>query len=507
MQFALFFLTISIKRNSIEGDYLCFLENGYVIGNNRDRNMNVRKKEYKGLELYELSASQELNAFQLNFCLHKNVAQIPTYIITDHRLDPQIFKKALIIEQERNDCLREHFVRTLKGTRSYFLPSLPEPEIGFADFSGKTREDMVAYLLEDAKKTIRYLKGQVFRTILFTTWDGRSGLYFNVSHMNMDIAAVFIFYRDLLSVYLALENGTEMPAPLTRFEDSLIRDLERKHDQKRHDADAAFFNSVYPPDNPSFCAGVDGMRMLNKTRKRRRDPNYRFAIYVDLLHDKSLTLRCHMDGDEIRRVDDFAREYHAPLQSLIILGMRSYLSAINERSENVTFAMVNNRRVRVDDLHCGGLRIQAQHLRTIVKEDATFTEALKTVTQEQLAVMRHSDFSIMDSFKIESKNQKHLMTEADVSMVLSCVPLDSTFTIEGMNIEFDGMTTGHFASNLYALIVPSFTDGGMDFFYEYRPFNFTEEEIGRLHEETVRLIRMGMEHPDITIGELMDSVK
>ena len=43
-------------------------------------------------------------------------------------------------------------------------------------------------------------KGEDFRIIFFNSFDGRYGIYINVTHLCMDAAAVFVFFSDLLAV-------------------------------------------------------------------------------------------------------------------------------------------------------------------------------------------------------------------------------------------------------------------------------------------------------------------
>lgn len=43
----------------------------------------------------------------------------------------------------------------------------------------------------------------------------------------------------------------------------------------------------------------------------------------------------------------------------------------------------------------------------------------------------------------------------------------------------------------------------MDFYYEYRTHNFTENDIIELHKNAMEIIKIGIDNPNITIGELL----
>ena len=68
-------------------------------------------------------------------------------------------------------------------------------------------------------------KGEDFRIIFFNSFDGRYGIYINVTHLCMDAAAVFVFFSDLLAVYDHLKNGKPMPRPLGEYKKTIRKEL------------------------------------------------------------------------------------------------------------------------------------------------------------------------------------------------------------------------------------------------------------------------------------------
>lgn len=464
-------------------------------------------KEYKNLPLYEFSPSQESTIYQQDFCLHKNVDQVPTYMMTDHKIDWKLMEKAVNVEIERNDCLRIRFIKTRKGRREYFLPEHHLSDIPVDDYRGKTREDMIKGISADAAKPVRLFKGEVFRIRFFYAFDGRCGVYLCSSHMIMDLAAVFIFYKDLFSVYNALENNLELPKPLDSFEESLKRDLEKMHNKDKYAREDAFFVDYFKKQQPSFYAGIDGMRQLNKEREKKKDPNRRYVNIFDPFHDGSANVMRHVDGETIRKITAFAEEQHIPFQSLLYLAYRTHLSKINERTDDVYFHMIVNRRTILKDLNCGGDRMQAQPMRTIIPEDMTFSDALRYCAETQMKIMRYADHPTRRVFDIVDANEHRKVGGNTSTMLFSCLPfIDAFCPPEGWNYEIGGCSTGRFAFPQYTLIIPSLVDGGMDFYYEYQTHRFCEKELVAMHENMLKVLDMGMKDPTITIGQLLDSL-
>ncbi|MBQ6117864.1 MAG: hypothetical protein IJK98_01405, partial [Clostridia bacterium] len=136
------------------------------------------------LTRYDLIPSQNSMYYMFKFSLHKNVMQIPTSVTTDTRLDIDTLKRAMKIEVARNDSLRLRFFRTGDSIKQSFLPSVPDREIPVVAFA--TREEEEAYLSADAQKSVRFLRGETYRMVIFTNCEGHTGIYFNVSHIIMD---------------------------------------------------------------------------------------------------------------------------------------------------------------------------------------------------------------------------------------------------------------------------------------------------------------------------------
>ena len=144
-------------------------------------------KPKAGTEVFELIPSQKMINFMLKYSFfHKQVIQIPMSIVTSTPIDFDVLKKALNIEIERNDCMRLRFYKEHGEFYQYFLDKFVVEDVPVMTFS--TEEEQEAFLTADARKPIRHLKGEDFRIIFFNSFDGRYGIYINVTHLCMDAA-------------------------------------------------------------------------------------------------------------------------------------------------------------------------------------------------------------------------------------------------------------------------------------------------------------------------------
>ncbi len=454
---------------------------------------------------YEISGTQSLPLMQLQYSLHKECTQIIFYTILNRKFDFELLKRAVNIEIERNDCLRIRFKRRAGKLMQYFLPELKLENIPVLDFTGKTKEEQDATLTKDARKPLKVMKGEMYRVILYNTHDGRTGIYLNISHVIADLYAAVLFFIDLIEVIAALQNGTSMPKPLSSFEECLKKDLLLFHDKEANQKHHQFFKELFLKDGPSFYAGADGMRLLNKERRRKRNENLRCLTINPLLNDRSENYNMHLSAQRAEPILSFCEKNSIPLQTMVYMGMRTYLSKINEETDDVTFIVAFNRRITLADKRSGGSRVNALPIRTVIAQDKTFMEAITQTQQLQFQILRHTDyiFALAKDGLAHWENRSQL--SCTYSMLLSCLPFKFSLP-QGWECEMGNYSNGRFAMPLYTVVVPNFIKGGLDFHFEYRLNALYIYELQALFENSVRVMEAGIANPDITIGQLMHEV-
>lgn len=470
----------------------------------------MKKNEYEGLPLYSLSAAQDVYMLQFKYSLHKAVLHVPSCIVVDHPLDWALMEQALNIEIERNDCMRLHFVKTKEGLRQYYIPEYSISHIPVDDFRGMDEEEAKKLLHKrGSHPVLDYLHGEVFRVRFFYAHDGRCGVYLNASHLNMDLAAEFLFYRDLFGVYDALENKTELPAPLGSSEELLKRDLERMANVQKHQKDEKFYNDFFSEDAHQITfTGIDGTRLLEKSRKKRKNPKLRYPSIPIILFDRSDTVTYSMDASLVSKMYAFLEKQNMTLSALFCLGFRTYLSARNYRLENVYHLFNVNHRSTLMEINCGGARAVAIPLITSIKEDCTFKDAMAEVSKTMMRLFAHSDFPFMETDKIISAK----MEDADAlsqksSMNFSCMPpVPFPEKLKDWNFDFSGFSNGYFSMLNYTIAVPNMRTGEIQMYYEYNTHYVPKESILEMHNSIIKVFEAGINNPDITIGQIMDSL-
>lgn len=451
---------------------------------------------------YDIFGSQQLPLMQLRYSLHKECTQIVFFMIINRKLDFDLLKRAVNEEIARNDCLRIRFQKHDGKLKQYFMPEYRLEKIPVWDFTGKTKEEQDAALSKDAHTPLKTMRGEMFHFIFYRTYDGRTGIYLNISHVIADLYAVVLLFSDLLEIIAALQNETPMPKPLASFEECLKKDLQLFGDKEEMEKHRLFFKELFLKDGPSYYAGADGMRLLNKTRLKKKDPHLRYEILNTLFIDNAENYGRHLSAERAAPLLAFCEKNSIPLQTLVYIGMRTYLSKINEETDDVTFAIAFNRRITIADKRSGGCRVNALPLRTVIPKNNTFMQAIEQAQQVQYQILRHADFLFELAKDGLKKWENRSMFSGTYSMLLSCLPLSFSLPVS-WQCEIGNYSNGHFPMPLYTVVAPNLTEGGLDFRFEHMIKILNHHDLDALFEQSIKVMEAGVANPDITIGELL----
>ncbi|MGI6773502.1 MAG: hypothetical protein GX264_07640 [Clostridiales bacterium] len=452
---------------------------------------------------YSLIPSQQTMYFMLKYSLHKQVMQIPMSLTVNQKLDFDVLQKAVEIECERNDSMRLRYFKEKGEVKQYFLPEYKIGKIPVVTF--KSKDEQEKYLTEDAQKPIRFLKDEVYRIIFFRSYNGGSGIYINVCHLSMDATAVFLFFTDVLNVYNALKDGKEMPEPLYSFKDIIDKEFKYLANKERYAKDEAFYREYFLKDGEPFYAGVHGMDLLEKERKKKKNPNLRVPSAFDPIHDKANLMQMTIPKADADKIMSFCKTNNVSPACLIQMGLRTHVSKINERNPDVYFMELCNRRVTYKDKLTGGCVTQPLPVRAVISEDKTFDDALQQLSDIRTQVYRHMNYPYMASRHLVQEMFNYGMTASPSSMMFTWLPLEFDCG-KNWEYEFTGYSMGRYIMPLYAFSMPNLKTGGIDFYYMYRTNTISEEQIKALHKGALNTILKGIKNPSITVGQLLNTI-
>ncbi len=463
-----------------------------------------KKKDVSKYRLYDIIPSQNAMYLMYKFGLHKQQAQIPASItVTDYDFDFELLQKAFDIEIQRNESLRNRFVKVGKEIKQYFIDDFSY-EVPVKYF--KNLEEQEEFFSKDAPIPVHFLKDETFRMYFFKTEGAGCGIYANVSHLIMDAMGLAGCFFDLLRVYRSLRKGTEMPPALDSYKEQIVQVLKNAENTEKMKKHEQFYKDYFLKNGEPFYAAVHGPEFLEKYRAKKKDPNIRVPMAYNPLWDKCDMIVESISSEDTEKIFNFCREKQISPESVFEFGFRTYCSAINYRIDDVSMMAVCSKRATVKEKNMCGCLAEPLILRTKIGEDLTFTQALGEMVRVRTNLYRHLDYPYTKARDMSLELFNYGPIQGANSLMYSWIPMpmDDSF---GYKFHYRTYNLERYFTPLYAITIPDSIDKNVNVYYMYRVKLSTKEQMKALHRNMVSIILKGIENNDITVKELLDSVK
>lgn len=460
-------------------------------------------KKMKDMALYEIIPSQDCMYLMHRFSLHKQMAQIPTSFTIESDADLEIMQKAMDLVIERNDCLRLAFVKQKGKLMQYFRPAY-KYEVPVKYF--RNEEEKEAFCSEDAKKPVRFEKGEIFRVYFFKVSDGRTGIYANFTHMVIDALGIAFFYKELLEIYFALRNDKPLPAPADSYEEYIINEHANTRDEEKMKKHEEFYKDYFLKNGEPFYAAVHGMDFLNAYRKKKKNPDIRVPLAYNPLYSKCDFLQMHIPPEKAEKIFEYCIKNQIAPESVFQMGLHTHCSAVNERIGDVSMMSVCSKRATLQEKNMCGCLAQPLQLRVLLKEDMSFDGAINELVDVRRSLYRHAAYPYTKSRTMSLDLFNYAPIQGPNSFMYSWIPLPVNEEL-GYSFEFRTYNLTRYFTPLYVITMPDPKDKGFNVCYMYRTKLSTKEQIERLHENMVDTIMAGIENPEITVGELLNNIE
>lgn len=454
--------------------------------------------------VYPLIPPQEMIQFMLKYSFfHKQVTQIPDSIIVSQKIDFDVMTEAFNIEIERNDCLRLVFFKQNGKIMQYFRDQYRIGSVPVYNF--KSDEEREKVLTADAQKPIKMLKGEIFRLKYFTTYDGRYGVYINIHHLVMDNAAVFAFFNDLFAVYDHLKNGKPMPKPLGSYEDRIKRELAYVEDKSNLEKEKAAYTEYITRNGEPLYLGVEGPKLLEAERKKKKDPSINAPSLFDPIHDKAELTKTTFSPELSEKFFAFCENNNVSPECLVQLALRMHLSKINNGHLDTYFICLCTRRRTLVEKRSGGTVTAPLPWRVHLEEDDTFMSALDKMADAQVWAFRHMDYPYLEYRDLQRELFNYSAAAGSSTMMFSWMPINEK-SINGWEYEYVGYGLGRYIMVLYTFAMKDAHTGCLKLSCLHRTKFVSVEDIKALQNGTKRVLEIGLENPDISVKELLEKM-
>lgn len=455
---------------------------------------------------YPLAAAQKMHFFTLQYCPKPEVLNIGTSLMIQSEIDFDTLKRAIYTAYSRWESMRLRFCR---GSREdeilQYVADKEEREIEFFEFSHWHPYDIDQEMRKWSAIPFQRFDSPMNRIVMVSLPKGYRGLYLNVDHMTMDSSSIIAFMSDLIAIYCSYQFDAPFPKAPASYIEQLEKDLAYEAGSPAKLGDEAFWRAEIEESEPLY-ADFDGPALMREERKQF--PTAR-AVTIATGNVDANHAVFRLEKDPSQRLMDFCRQRRIPMVCLLMLALRTQMSKENGGQEDISIMTTVARRATVQEKKCGGSRIHYFPCRTVIGRDATFLEALDAIRNAQNRIFRHANADPTMVLGERARYYQNRPGQGYECMSLTYQPLSMTAMPEEVSdIKYysSWYPNGAAASPLYLTVMHQSLDDGMDFHFEYQTGRCTHPQLERLYYYICKILFVGVQNPELTIGEIMDQV-
>lgn len=457
---------------------------------------------------YPLTAAQKMHHRWILNYKTQQVSGVSVVASLKSPLDFGLLKQCIQLEIQRYGCMRVRFTKPGKeGEVKQYLVKKDTRDIPLQDLSGMSMADADNQMQQWAYETFDGDDIPLCDVIMVKLPEGYNGFFLHMDHRLIDSCGLVVMINDLMKLYTHYRFGSEYPADLADYEEVLEKDLRRANNEKRFAKDKKFWDDQLDALGEPLYSDIQGPSVLEEARKRHGYPKLR-AADIELEHLFVAVKDYCLEPEPTKNLIDFCMNNQLSMTNLLLLGLRTYLSKVNDGQEDITIQNFISRRSTHDEWTSGGSRTIMFPCRTVIPPDTDFLSAAYEIQNVQNRIYMHSNY---DPAMIQEEMRKRYHTPEHTTYE-SCY-----LTYQPMPVKMDNphlknipqhakwFANGAATKKMY-LTVSHTESGGMNFSYHYQTAHLVEHDMELLYYYMMRILFKGIAHPDLSIGEIMEQV-
>ncbi len=458
--------------------------------------------------LYPLVAAQKMHHNWIVNYKTQQVSGVSVIASLQTELDFGLLKKCIQLEFERYGCMRIRITAPDEnGEVKQYIADRETRDIPIKDLSGMTMEEADNLMQQWAYETFDGDDIPLCDVTMMKLPDGYNGFFIHMDHRLIDSCGLIVMINDLMQLYTHYRFGSEYPADLADFEEVLKKDIKKATNEKRFAKDKKFWDDMLDELGEPLYSDIQGPKVLEAARKKHNNPNLR-AVDVDLVNTFVAVKDYYLEPEPTKKLMDFCTNNQLSMTNLLLLGIRTYLSKVNNGQEDITIENFISRRSTHDEWTSGGSRTIMFPCRTVISGETDFLSAAYEIQNVQNKIYMHSNY---DPELIEKEMRRRYNTPEHTTYE-SCY-----LTYQPMTVKMDNpylkdikqhakwFANGAATKKMY-LTVSHTDDGSTCFSYHYQTVELEEHDMELLYYYMMRILFMGVENPELTLQQIMDAV-
>lgn len=459
-------------------------------------------------EYYPLTAAQKLHYNWMKTYKTQQVSGVSVVASLQAQLDFGLLKKCIQLEFERYGCMRIRFTKPDgKGGIKQYLVEQETRDIPVKDLSGMSMAEADGLMQQWAYETFDGNDMPLCDVTMVKLPEGYNGFFIHMDHRLIDSCGLVVMINDLMQLYTHYRFQSPYPDDLADFEEVLAKDLKRANNEKRFARDKKFWDDQLDALGEPLYSDIQGPSVLEEARKLHGDPTLR-AADIELKNLFVQVKDYYLEPEPTKNLMAFCMNHQLSMTNLLLLGIRTYLSKVNNGQEDITIENFISRRSTHDEWTSGGSRTIMFPCRTVISPETDFLSAAYEIQNVQNRIYMHSNY---DPALIKEEMRKRYHTP-EHTVYESCyltyqpmpVKLDNPHLIH-VPQHFKWFANGAATKKMY-LTVSHTGDYGMNFSYHYQTAHLEEHDMELLYYYMMRILFKGIAEPDMSIGDIMEQV-
>ena len=438
-------------------------------------------------EYYPLTAAQKMHHNWIVDYGTQQVSGVSVVASVQAELDFGLLKKCIQMEIERSGCTRVRFTKPdQEGNVKQYIVKQDPRDIELKDLSGMGNLAEADELMQQwAYETFDGDNIPVCEFTMLKLPEGYNGFFVHMDHRLIDSCGLVVMIGDLFQLYTYYKYGTAYPQELADFQTVLKKDLAKAGNEKRFAKDKKFWDDQLDAlGEPLYSSDIEM-------------PNL-FVAVKDY----------HLEPGATQNLIDFCMNHQLSMTNLLLLGIRTYLSKVNDGQEDITIQNFISRRSTHEEWTSGGSRTIMFPCRTVILPETDFLSAAYEIQNMQNRIYMHSNYDpalIMEEMRKRYNTPEHTSYE---SCYLTYQPMPVKVENEMLGTvrqHAKWFANGAATKKMY-LTVSHTEDGGMNFSYHYQTAHLEEHDMELLYYYMMRILFKGIAEPDMSIGEIMEQI-
>lgn len=459
-------------------------------------------------QYFPLTAAQKLHYNWIKKYNTQQVSGVSVVASLQAELDFGLLKKCIQLEFERYGCMRIRFTKPDKeGQIKQYIVKKETRDIPLTDLSNMNLAEADNLMQQWAYETFDGDNIPLCDVTMLKLPEGYNGFFIHMDHRLIDSCGLMVMINDLMHLYTHYRFQSDYPDDMADFQTVLEKDLKRAGNEKRFAKDKKFWDDQLDALGEPLYSDIQGPSVLEEARCRHENDQLRAAdielenLFVDVKD-------YYLEPEPTQNLIDFCMNHQLSMTNLLLLGIRTYLSKVNNGQEDITIQNFISRRSTHDEWTSGGSRTIMFPCRTVISADTEFLAAAYEIQNVQNRIYMHSNY---DPELIEEEMRKRYHTPENTAYE-SCyltyqpmpVKLENPFLRE-IPQHSKWFANGAATKKMY-LTVSHTPDGGMNFSYHYQTAHLKEHDMELLYYYMMRILFKGIAEPDMSLGEIMRQV-